>query len=464
MRRSSIALMLVLAACGGASTQPLVPTAPPTTSVPSVPAATQPETVVESSSCTAAPPRTWAIMCQAVELIDEVYVDEIDRAELVAAATLGVRSQDPTEQTDPPGDVFRCTIPDEAFLTVCEAVLERLKSDHDDPELLVQGALNGMFQYALDPFSSYVPPDYADQLDELGNGAVYDLGLSVSARSGAGEPCSVISMSCRLEVVSVFPITPAAGQGIVVGDIIVAVDGEPLDGLSVEAATALLFGPAGVEVQLEIERSTGPLTKSLIREDFRFDPIEFEMITATVAYLRLNTFTQQSAQLVGQVLQLSEVETARAMVLDLRDNPGGLVLAAQAIASQFLDGDVVMVERGRDYEYPWEVIDGGLANPSMQLVVLVNRASASASEVLAAVLKEQGRATVIGEHTFGKNLVQQVYSARDGGELRITVARWETPGGLDIGITGLEPDILVEPDIIGGSDPILEEAFRLLGI
>jgi carboxyl-terminal processing protease len=303
-----------------------------------------------------------------------------------------------------------------------------------------------------------------DQLDELGSGAVYDLGLSVSARTTSGEPCSVISGSCHLEVVTVFPITPAADAGIVVGDIIVSIDGELLDGLSAEAATARLSGPAGVAVDIEIDRESGFLTKSLVREDFRFDPIEFEMITGSVAYLRLNTFSQQSAQLVGQVLQLSDVEGARAMILDLRDNPGGLVLAAQAIASQFLDGELVMVERGRDYEYPWEVIDGGLASPSMQLLVLVNRASASASEVLAAVLKEQGRATVIGEPTFGKNLVQQVYTARDGGELRITVARWETPDGLDIGITGLEPDIAVAPDVVGGTDPILDEALSLLGI
>lgn len=463
MKRLALVLPLVLVACGG-SAQPVTPTAPPTSALPTVPRATQPVIVVEPSSCTGAPPRTWAIMCQAVELIDEIYVDEVERPELVAAANLGVRAVPAAESADPPEEVFRCTIPDEAFLSVCETVLERLKTDHDDPAVLVQGALNGIFQYALDPFSSYLPPDFVDQLDEFGSGAVYDLGLSVSARSASGEPCSVISGSCRLEVVSVFPITPAAEAGIVVGDVIVAVDGEALDGLSAEAATALLFGPAGVSVEIEIDRETGALAKTLIREDFRFEPIEFEMITGSVAYLRLNTFSQQSAQLVGQVLQVSDVENARAMILDLRDNPGGLVLAAQAIASQFLDGELVMVERGRDYESPWPVIEGGLANPSMQLLVLVNRASASASEVLAAVLKEQGRATVIGEPTFGKNLVQQVYTARDGGELRITVARWETPGGLDIGITGLAPDIEIAPDVIGGTDPILDEALRLLGI
>ena len=463
MRFRLLALIMMLSACSGTATVDTLAVA--RTTIPdTVPRVTQPATVVDSSSCTGAPPKTWAIMCQAVELIDEVYVDEVDRAELVAAANLGVRRTEPTGVAAPPGDVFRCTIPDEEFLSICENIVDRLKTDHDDVEALVQGALNGIFQYALDPFSSYVPPDYADQLDEFGSGVVYDLGISVSARTASGEPCGIISDSCRLEVVSIFPITSAAAEGVVVGDIITAVDGEELDGLSAEAATAVLFGPAGVIVDLEIERETGAVTKALLREDFRFEPIEFEMLTNSVAYLRLNEFSQLSAQLVGQVLQVDEVGAARAMILDLRDNPGGLVLAAQAIASQFLRGDLMMVERGRDYEYPWTVIEGGLANPNMELVVLVNRGSASASEVLAAVLKERGRATVVGERTFGKNLVQHVIKARDGGQLRITVARWETPGGNDIGITGLEPNILIAPDLAGDSDPILDEAFRLLGI
>ncbi len=151
------------------------------------------------------------------------------------------------------------------------------------------------------------------------------------------------------------------------------------------------------------------------------------------------------------------------MILDLRDNPGGLVLAAQAIASQFLDGGAVMVEVGRDYRYEVEVIEGGLARPSMRLLVLVNRGSASASEVLAGVLQERDRALIIGEATYGKNLVQQVFSAGNGGELRITIARWETPEGTDIGITGLQPDIIIEPDTTGSSDRIFSEALDQAG-
>lgn len=458
------ALCIAAVSCGGTATTATTagPATPATTSP--APAVTRPATVVEVSDCTGASPRTWSVLCQSVELLDELYVDDVPRAELVAAANLGVRRAAATETAAPPGDVFRCTLPDEAFRSVCDSVLERLRSDHDDVGVLVQAALEGMFQYALDPFSSYISPDFADQLDELGSGVIYDLGFSVSARTTDGAACGVIDSDCQLLVVSVFPVTSAADEGILVGDAIVTVDGVPLIGRSADSAIASLGGVPGVLVELGIERGGGVTSKTLLREDFRFEPVEFEMLTNSVAYLRLNEFSQLSAQLVGQVLDVSDVQNARAMILDLRDNPGGLVLAAQAIASQFLDGGVVMVETGRDFEFDWDVIDGGLANPSMQLVVLVNRGSASASEVLAAVLQERGRATVIGEPTFGKNLVQQVYRADDGGQLRITVARWTTPNGLDIGITGLDPDILVPPDIVTGTDPIFEEALRQLGL
>lgn len=464
MKMATIIIALLVASCGGTSA-PIVATSPaPTNTTAAAPPITRPPTEIEISQCSGAVPKTWSVMCQAVELLDEIYVDEVPRAELVAAANLGVSRAPEHGVAEPPGEVFRCTLPDEAFLSVCESILDRLSTDHDDASVLAQAALEGMFRYALDPFSSYVSPDFADQFDELGSGVIYDLGFSVSARSISGDACGVIDAGCQLRVLNVFPITPAAEHGVLVGDVIVAVDGIPLLGLSADAAVASLGGTPGVLVEITISRDTGEIIKELLREDFRFEPVEFEMLTNSVAYLRLNDFSQPSAQLVGQVLQLADVRSARAMILDLRDNPGGLVLAAQAIASQFLDGGTVMVERGRDYVFDWDVIDGGLANSSMRLIVLVNRGSASASEVLAAALQERGRALVIGEPTFGKNLVQQVYTANDGGQLRITVARWETPGGLDIGITGLDPDIFVEPDILTGTDPIFEEALSQLGL
>lgn len=462
-----VSALLVAVACGGTSASTSATGATPTSVVPGSTTTTTlptlPSVETEVRQCTSAPPRDWSILCRSYELLMESYVDALSPDELAAAAVLGIEQSSPAEPGDPVGETFRCTIPHESFETLCDAVLDRVRAGSGAVPELVEAGVAGIFRYALDPFSSYVPPDLSDQFGELGSGFVYDLGIGVSARTDAGEVCGVIDGRCRLRVITVFPLTPAAETGILVGDVVVEVDGEPLDGLAAEEATARLFGPPGVRVELVVERASGLLTKSMVREDFRFDPVEFEMLDPGLAYLRLNEFTQTSAQLVGQVLQLPEVEGADTMILDLRDNPGGLVLAVQAIASQFLDGGAVMVEVGRDYQYEVEVIDGGLASPSMRLLVLVNRASASASEVLAGVLQERDRALVIGEATYGKNLVQQVFSAGNGGEFRITVARWATPGGTDIGITGLEPDVVVEPDTTGASDPIFAEGLARAG-
>ena len=464
-RRAVVAWLLVITACSPTGTEPTVTAATTGDSAQTMTTASpaRPAVEIEVRPCTAAPPRDWSPLCRSVDLLSEIYVDPLRSDELAAAAVLGVSQADDTGTQEPVGDVFRCTVPGDEFTRLCDAILDRRRGGDAGTAELVRAAVSGIFRYALDPFSSYVPADTADELGALGSGVVYDLGMSVSARTESGEACGVLEGACALRVVNVFPLTPAAAQGVLVGDVIAGVDGESLAGLSADAATARLFGDPGTAVDIVVERPAGTLTKTLVREDFRFEPVEFQMVDAGLAYLRLNEFTQESAQLVGQALRLPEVQGADTMILDIRDNPGGLVLAVQAVASQFLDGGTVMVEIGRDHRFDVEVIDGGLADPSMELLVLVNRGSASAAEVLAAVLQERGRAIVVGEPTFGKNLVQQVFSAGNGGELRISVARWETPGGTDIGVRGLEPDVSVEPDTTGATDPILETALDLAG-
>jgi carboxyl-terminal processing protease len=163
---------------------------------------------------------------------------------------------------------------------------------------------------------------------------------------------------------------------------------------------------------------------------------------------------------VGQILRTSEFETAQGLILDLRGNPGGLVLSAQAVASQFLRDGIVLVEETRAGMIELPVIAGGLANPAMRVVVIVDGGTASAGEVVAAALQARDRAEVIGESTFGKNLVQEVFTAPGGGEFRITVARWTGPGGVDVGAVGLQPDIVVASP--PGDDAILETALAML--
>jgi carboxyl-terminal processing protease len=190
--------------------------------------------------------------------------------------------------------------------------------------------------------------------------------------------------------------------------------------------------------------------------------VEYGMATDTIAYLRINDFSQEAAQAVGQVLSLPEIQAASGLVLDIRDNPGGLVMSARAVASQFLREGVVAVEETRAGIIELPVIPGGLAPEGMAIVAIVNAGTASAAEIVAAALQGHDRAQIVGERTFGKNLVQEVFDAPGGGEYRITAARWTGPGGIDVGTGGLSPDVTLD-ETASGSDPALDLAISLLG-
>ncbi|MGF1667487.1 MAG: S41 family peptidase [Acidimicrobiia bacterium] len=461
--RNAVAVMAVMvASCAGPAATPV--TAPAdrssstTTSVPAV--VFLPATYAEVP-CSITPPVTFAVLCESFEDIDEFHVDGPDPAALAAAAALGVGSA--ALGTDGSGQVtdFSCVTPHESFGVVCDAIARRAMDGPIDMGVMVTAAVRGMFRYGLDPFSSYVPGAEMEA-DFEPSGLVVELGMVVSARDEAGAACGPIGGSCAFEVLSAFEFGPASSAGLAVGDRIVAIDGWPTEGLSAAEATVLLGGAPGTGTVVAIDRDGTIVERSLTREDIRTAPSEIDFLDDGIVYMRLNDFSQQAAVDLGFFLQLPEVEAASGMVLDLRDNPGGLVLAAQGVASQFLDGGVVMVERGKSYVEEIPVIDGGLATDRLRLVVLVNRASASAAEIVAAVLQERGRAVVVGETTFGKNLVQSYQTARDGGMIGITIARWETPEGLDIGIRGLEPDVVVTADADTEADEVLDAGLAVL--
>lgn len=458
MRAPLAALVLVVAACAVPAADP-APTVPASTATTTTATTPGPDLVVEE--CGEAPPVDFAVLCRSFEAIVTEYVDPIEPEALAAAAMLGLGGASSDAPVAEVPREIRCSVPHASFEQVCIELADRLVSDPVEIGHLVQAAAQGMFRYGLDPFSVYIPGSESGVAPDTA-GLVVELGLVVGARDDTGAACGPIGGRCRFQAVSVFDFYAAHNEGIRVGDVILGIDGSPVEGLSGEEATALLHGNPGTSVELEVARGADVRTRTLVREDVRFTPTEFEMIGG-IAYIRLNDFSQPSAQGLGEVLQLPNVESAQGLVLDLRDNPGGLVIAAQAVASQFLDGGSVLVETGRSWEVELPVVEGGLATTGPEMVVLVNRGTASAAEVVAAVLQERDRAVVMGEPTFGKNLVQFVEPSRDGGEIRLTVARWSTPGGLDIGRRGLAPDLVIEvpPDTEG--DPVLEEALARLG-
>jgi carboxyl-terminal processing protease len=414
------------------------------------------------AGCGSAQPRPWSLLCQAHRLVTTHHIDSPDGSSLAAAAATGVRRFVRTAEDTPSdtADRFDCYLPDRAYESVCEAIADRHREGGGDIDDLVEAAVLGMFRFGLDPYSSYLVPDFAERLGELGPGPVHSIGLVVGAREASGQVCGPLSEACRLLVLAVFDFTPAAAAGVLVGDVIAAIDGSSVDGLAESEAIAALHASAGVTTTVTIVRESTTVDRSLVHEDLRPASVEYGMASELTAYLRINDFSQEAAQAVGQILRTSEFETAQGLILDLRGNPGGLVLSAQAVASQFLRDGIVLVEETRAGMIELPVIAGGLANPAMRVVVIVDGGTASAGEVVAAALQARDRAEVIGESTFGKNLVQEAFTAPGGGEFRITVARWTGPGGVDVGAGGLQPDVVVASP--PGDDAILETALAML--
>jgi carboxyl-terminal processing protease len=456
---------LVLAALVAACSS--TPVAISTTTTQSPPPISEPVVELpgyEMRTCTSAQSRPWSVLCRAVQLIATSHIDSPEMASLAAAAVAGVqRAQDPGGVSAPAqSGPLNCVVPTGAFEGLCEAIALRNQLEGLAVQSLVEAAVQGIFRLGLDPFSAYLDPDYANRLDSLGSGHVYSLGMILGARSVDGGSCGPIGQGCDFVVLTVFDFGPAYEAGVLLGDVVETIDGRPVVGLSETEAVAALQAQPGVTTTMTVRRASGETVKAMVHEDIRFEPVEFTMITPDVAYLRVNEFSQEAAQLVGQVLQRDEVQAASGMILDLRDNPGGLVLSAQAVASQFLDGGLVMVEETRQGSYEVPVLAGGLADSGLQLVVLTNRGTASASEVVAAALQARGRALIVGGPTFGKNLIQQVFTAPGGGEYRISVARWVGPAGADIGGRGVQPDVAIEDDIATDIDEVAQTAFQLL--
>jgi carboxyl-terminal processing protease len=391
-------------------------------------------------------------------LIQRYYVDPIADAILAGAAATGVE-----DLVTSGSDSVSCAIPNQSFQLVCDAMaFEGASTDTAD-----EAALAGMVT-ALDPNSAYLDPQALQLLEEDQTGEVEGIGALVasedlSANDPESTPCAVVSETCRLVVISTFADGPADRAGVEAGDVFVAVNSESIDGWSVDEVTATVRGEAGTDVTITVQRGAIQLDITVTRAALLIPVVESEVIGG-VGYLKLNLFTDTSdRQLHTALLELLDSGIAR-LVLDLRDNPGGALDATVNIASEFLSGGVVVRTQAPDEETDYPVEFGGIATDSaLEIAVLVNRGSASASEVLSAALQERQRALIIGENTFGKNTVQQRFGLSNGGALKLTVARWVTADGADFGGDGVTPDINAEFDAALTVSEVVAEVSALAG-
>lgn len=406
-------------------------------------------------------PDDFAIFCETVALVSEHYVDDVATDDLVDAAVRGLEEFAAAGVDRSP---LVCPVPSEDWKTMCEAFDELDPNPAEGAEAVVEG----ITAFALDPNSVYLDPRALSITEETQSGTVEGIGALVTTEDmTADDPessiCPVASDTCRIVIVSTLTGSPAEASGVRADDEIVSVDGDPVEGETLDAVTSRVRGPAGTDVTLGLLRGDSEVTVTITRAAIVIPVIETATVDDT-AYLRLNLFTNNSDEQLRESLDALLLADPHTLVLDLRDNPGGSLDSAVEIASEFLADGLVVVTQAPDVEIPYEVRGGGLATDrDLRLLVLVNRGSASASELVAGAIQEAGRGLVIGEPTFGKNTVQRRFSLSNGGAIKLTIARWVTPNGVDFGQDGIQPDVDATLDPHLTPDELVEQVEKLVG-
>ena len=301
----------------------------------------------------------------------------------------------------------------------------------------MDSAINGLLQ-SLDPYSSYMSPEIYSEMQTETSGEFGGLGIEVSMESGV------------VKVISPIDDTPASRAGIKAGDYIVKIDDAQVQGKSLSEAVELMRGPVGSGIELTVRRSgeKKALTFTIIREIIQIQSVKSDLLEENIGYVRLTSFNENSAeQIKKKIKELEKNKKIKAYILDLRNNPGGLLSQAIKISDFFLnDGEIVSTKSRKVSENrKWFANQGDLTN-GKSLIVLINYGSASASEIVAGALKDHKRAILIGENSYGKGSVQSIIPLKNEGAIRLTVAKYYLPSGKSISEVGVSPDIEVGED------------------
>jgi len=322
-------------------------------------------------------------------------------------------------------------------------VLERVRGDYvERPEdaKLIESAINGMLA-ALDPHSAYLNPKHFRDMQVQTRGEFGGLGIEVTMENGV------------VKVVSPIEDTPAARAGLLSGDLITHLDKEQILGLTLQEAVEKMRGPVNAPITLTIVRKgvDDPFEVKVVRDIIHINPVRYNAEGDDVGYVRITTFNEQTTEKLEQAVKDLKKELGgelKGYIIDLRNNPGGLLDQAISVSDAFLDKGAIVLTRGRNLEETQrsnarqgDITDGE------KIVVLINGGSASASEIVAGALQDHNRATVIGTRSFGKGSVQTIIPLGSNGALRLTTARYYTPSGRSIQAKGIDPLVVVEEEL-----------------
>ena len=301
----------------------------------------------------------------------------------------------------------------------------------------MDSAINGLLQ-SLDPYSAYMPPEIFNEMQTETSGEFGGLGIEVGMESGV------------VKVISPIDDTPASRAGIKAGDYIVKIQDIQVQGKSLSEAVELMRGPVGSSIELTIRRRgvKKALTFNIVREIIEIQSVKSDLLKNNIGYIRLTSFNENSAeQIKNKIKDLENNQNVNAYILDLRNNPGGLLSQAIRISDFFLDnGEIVSTKSRKTSENrKWFAKKGDITN-GKTLLVLINYGSASASEIVAGALKDHKRAIILGENSYGKGSVQSIIPLKNKGAIRLTVAKYYLPSGKSISEVGVSPDIEINEE------------------
>ena len=319
-------------------------------------------------------------------------------------------------------------------------VLEKINEeyvDEIDQSKSMDSAINGLLQ-SLDPYSSYMSPEIFKEMQTETSGEFGGLGIEVGMESGV------------VKVISPIDDTPASRAGIKAGDYIVKINDTQVQGKSLTDAVELMRGPVGSSIELTVRRQGAKkaFTFNIVREIIQIKSVKADLLEKNIGYIRLTSFNENSSkQIKKEIGKLKKNNNLKAYILDLRNNPGGLLSQAIKISDFFLEnGEIVSTKGRKDSENRrWFAKQGDLTD-GKALIVLINYGSASASEIVAGALKDHKRAILLGDSSYGKGSVQSIIPLKNDGAIRLTIAKYYLPSGKSISEVGVSPDIMISEE------------------